>query len=81
MNGTPFVGFSNDTLDRQPKVHKGDVLECIHCGGEHIAQAAKNEDGSESELILFYNCGGNAYLAAVAGRLIIGTPADMSGRL
>ena len=81
MNGTPFVGFGNDTLARQPRVYKGDVIECPHCGGEHIAEAGKNGDGSESELILFFKCGDNAYLAAVAGRLVIGTPADMSGRL
>lgn len=81
VNGTPFVDFSNDTLDRQPRVHKGDILECPHCGGEHTAEAGKNEDGSESDLILFYTCGEYTYLVAVAGRLIVGTPADMSGRL
>ena len=80
-NGTPFVGFDNETLNRQPRIRKGDVVECPHCGGEHIAQAATNEDGSESELILFYSCGESTYIAAVAGRLVIGTPADVSGHL
>lgn len=77
MNGVPFVAFSNDTLDRQPRVHKGDIVECPHCGGEHILCAC--DDGSE--ILLFYNCGGDAYLGAIGGRLTIGTPADMSGRL
>lgn len=77
MTGTPFVGFSNETLDRQPKVCKGDVVECPHCGGEHALSACD----SGSEILLFYKCGDRSYLAAVGGRLIIGTPADMSGRL
>lgn len=81
MDGIPFIGFDNDTLNRQPRICKGDVVECPHCGGEHIAKAATKEDGSESKMLLFYTCGDNAYLAAVAGRLVIGTPADMSGRL
>ena len=77
MDDIPFVGFSNETLNRQPKVRKGDVVKCPHCGGEHALQACD----SGSEILLFYKCSGNAYLGAVNGRLTIGTPADMSGRL
>ena len=77
MNDTPFIGFSNATLDRQPKVQKGDIVECPHCGGEHPLYAC--DDGNE--ILLFYDCGDNSYLGAIDGRSVIGTPADMSGRL
>lgn len=77
MGDVPYVGFSGDTLARQPRVHKGDIVECPRCGGEHILYAC--DDGSET--LLFYNCGDNTYLGAVAGRLVIGIPADISGHL
>ena len=76
MADIPFVGFSNETLNRQPKVRKGDVVECPHCGGEHVLYGCTG-----SLTLLFYDCAGNAYLAAINGRLTIGTPADMSGHL
>ena len=77
MSDTPFVGFSNDTLNRQPKVHKGDIVECPLCGGEHPLYPC--DDGNE--ILLFFKCGDSHYLGAIGGRLVIGTPADMSGRL
>ena len=77
MNGVPFIGFSYDTLARQPSVHKGDMVECPNCGGEHALYGC----AGIGLTLLFYNCGGNAYLGAVNGRLTIGTPADISGRL
>jgi len=77
MDGTPFIGFSNETLRKQPKVRAGDIVECPQCGGEHALRAC--DDGNE--ILLFYECGENLYLGAIAGRLTIGTPADMSGRL
>jgi len=77
MNGVPYVGFFGETLDRQPRMHAGDMIECPTCGGEHVLCACD----SGSEVLLLYECGDDVYIGAVGGRLVIGTPADMSGRL
>ena len=73
MFKTPFVGFSNSTLDKMPSVKAGDMVECQKCGGDHVLEG--------SGVLLFYRCGGNAYLGAVNGKLTTHIEADVSGEL
>lgn len=77
---TPYILFGNDTLENQPKAHKGDVVSCKRCGGKHPLEGG-TADGEESDLILFYKCGETLYLGAVAGRCIVDIPADVSGSI
>ena len=74
---TPYIGLSNETLNLLPKVKMGEVIKCTRCMGEHVLEPAV--DGSE--LLLFYHCGENLYLAAVDGRLVVDINADVSGEL
>lgn len=76
---TPYIGFSNDTLERQPKVAAGDTFVCPHCSKQHALEAAQDDKGQDTDVALFYNCRGKAYLGAVGGRLIVGVEADASG--
>lgn len=76
--GTKYIGFDNTTLDRQPQVYAGDEIRCPRCTKIHRLEGGL-EDGKPSELLLFYQCSGAPYLAAVAGRLVIDLPADVSG--
>ena len=78
--GTPYVGFGNDALAKGVQLKKGDKVACRQCGGLHEVKCGK-EDGVETDLLLFYNCGGESYLAGIAGRSIIGTKADCSGEI
>lgn len=86
MSDTPFVGFTNDTLSRQPRLAEGDEITCPHCRATHVVEAGKAvpadpplATGSEAPpLILFYSCGGKPYLAAVAGRSVISIRPDAS---
>jgi hypothetical protein len=68
---TPYVGFSNQTLDRLPAVKPGDEITCGVCGKRHALEAAA--DGST--LLLFYKCGETLYLGAVRGRSVVGQKA------
>lgn len=72
MADTPYIGFSNETLNAQPEMKVGDVVPCADCAeGQHIVFGA----GS----LLFYHCGRKALLAGVNGRSVIGVKADMKG--
>ena len=73
----PYVGYSNDTLDRQPPAKPGALIRCARCKRRHRIRAA--DDGSE--VLMFYQCGRITYLAAVAGRLITGAEPDVKGRV
>jgi len=74
---TPYIGFSNETLDKMPTVKAGDIIECQKCGGDHVLMAA--DDGSE--LLLFYRCSGGLYLGAVAGKMMMHIKPDVSGEM
>ena len=78
-DGTPFVGFSNDTLGKLPTARRGMLIDCPHCGGSHELQCAKDGNGDPTDLLHFFKCGEQAYIGAVAGRLVVGTPSDVSG--
>ena len=75
-NRTPYIGFSNETLAKLLPAKAGDEIYC-KCGSRHRLVAA--DDGSE--LLLFYRCGDQSFLGAVAGKLVVGTPSDVHGDL
>ena len=76
---TPYIGFSNNTLETLPEVKKGDTVACKKCGKDHALRPAKDRDGNDSILLLSYKCGDTSYVAAIGGRLIMGTKSDVSG--
>ena len=79
--GTPYVGFGNDTLDKLPPAKKGDMVFCSNCGGEHPLECGTDEDGNESNLLMFYKCGEESFLGAVAGKCVILKKSDVSGEI
>lgn len=66
---TTTIGFSNETLERLPRVRAGDTLDCLLCGQQHVLEAIRDEQGQE---MLFYLCGDKPYLAALRGHLVVG---------
>lgn len=76
----PYIGFGNDTLEKLPKCKEGDIVFCSNCGGEHPLECGTSK-GKKSDLIMFYKCGENLFLGAIAGRCIILKKADVSGQI
>ena len=76
--GTPYVGFSNETLGKQPPLKAGDEIGCPTCGEAHEAFAPKADDGSTP--LLFYRCGEETFLAGVGGKNVAGVKPDVSGK-
>lgn len=74
---TPYIGYSNETLDKLKKVSVNDLIECPNCNGKHKLEAAANG----SETLMFYSCGDTHYLGAVDRRCIIGVKCDVSGEV
>jgi hypothetical protein len=72
----PFVGFSNATLQSLPEARQGDSIRCPKCGERHRLRASTQESAA---LLLYYECGGDVYIGALHGRLVVGVPADASG--
>ncbi len=81
MAAVPYVGFSNDTLDKQPLAFAGDKVACPRCGERHELKGGKNEKGEMVQTLLVYHCGEKTYLAAVDHRLVMKAKADCSGSL
>ena len=77
---TPYVGFSNDTLQQAASLKNGDMITCPHCGNKHGIECGK-EDGKETDLLMFYRCGETSYLAGIAGRAVGGITPDVSGNI
>lgn len=71
---TPYIGFSNSTLNEQLLVNKGQIVT-MPCGHDHILVAC--DDGNEA--LLFYNCEDRVFLAAVNHRLISYAKVDAHG--
>ena len=78
---TPYIGFGNDTLSRQPAAKENDMIRCPRCLKRHKLSGAKDAEGNPTAVLLFYKCGKHSYLAAVAGRSVIGVKADVKGDL
>jgi len=73
-----MIGYSNNTLEQQPIVHAGEIILCPRCGKFHILRGSDNPNDKNYELLLYYKCGGNAYIAAVANRLIVNVKPDVT---
>lgn len=71
----PYIGYSNDTLEKCPPVKEGDSLQCRRCGLRHELKAAPGGP----PVMLFYSCGGQAYLGGVGGKLVAFVEPDVSG--
>lgn len=77
---TPWIAFSNSTLNDLPPVKSGDEISCDKCNGRHVLEQTKC-DGEYSDFCLVYKCGDALYLGAVNGRLLAHTKPDAHGRL
>ena len=75
---TPYIGFGNKDLEKCPTIKLGDFILCPSCGKEHKTERG-TIDGKESDVLLLYKCGEKIYLAAIAGRNIIGVKSTVSG--
>jgi hypothetical protein len=76
----PYVGYSNETLNQQPEVTEGMLIQCS-CGGSHPVEFG-TQNGVKSDLVGFYQCNkqDRIYLASVNGFLVAGLP-DVSGEI
>lgn len=74
---TPYIGFGNETLNKQRIVKPGDLIRCPSCKATHPLTTA--DDGND--FLLFYKCGNASYLGAIAGRCIVDIPADVKGTI
>jgi hypothetical protein len=78
---TPYVGFWNDTLKKNPPLNIGDEVYCKTCNKKHRVEGGEDESGKKTSLLLFYKCdNGQCYLAGIAGQSVLCTPADCSGK-
>lgn len=66
-----FVALSNDELQDLPKAHTGDEIDCNVCGEKHVLLSSRDSNGLPSEFLLYYRCGNQTYLGAVAGKLLV----------
>jgi hypothetical protein len=73
----PYIGYSNETLNRQPIVYAGDTIRCVHCGQDHELGPS---DSGDVNLLLWYHCGKKAYVGAVASRSVVGIKPDFTGK-
>jgi len=77
---TPYIGFSNETLSKLPPVKKGDMVFCSNCGNQHPLECG-TVNGKEDTTLMFYNCGEESFLGAVAGKCVVLKKADVSGTI
>lgn len=64
-----FLAIGNEELGESVK--KGDLVQCGVCDKQHPLECGiNNRTKQEDSMLMFYKCGKNAYLAAVAGQLI-----------
>lgn len=75
MEGTPWIAYTKEDLDKQPYVESGDVFLCPYCDDEHALITA-NDGG---EMLLFFLCDGRRHVGAVANRLIVNLQPHSSG--
>lgn len=68
MRELPFVAIGADELKGPLK--KGDKIHCKKCNKKHVVSLAKDKDGKESTIAMFYRCGEISYLAGLGGMAI-----------
>jgi len=78
----PFIGYSRETLNKQPKAVPGQFIMCTHEGcteGTHqlIAPEPEVKDSDGNDAILYYMCCGRSYVGAVGGRVIVDVAPDV----
>ncbi len=66
-----WAAFGNDELKSKPSVKEGDQIACPICANLHALECGTNETGEKDSLIMFYKCGKDAYLGAVAGKMVV----------
>lgn len=66
MSGIFSIG--NDELKNKREVHKGDVFLHTACGEMHELQCFTNQDGTENQGMLWFQCGKKQYIAAIDNR-------------
>ena len=82
---TPFVAIGNGELDKNPEVHKGDLILCPHCGDTHPVILGKSqkwneetqsveEEFTETNALQMFKCDftGNLYLCGVDNKAMDG---------
>ena len=70
LDGVPFMAIGNGELKGRPIVNIGDFIVCPKCEKNHKLGAATTKDGAISDMLYFYKCGKNNYLAALKKQLI-----------
>lgn len=68
---TPYIGYSNETLNKLPQMKDGESIVCPHCWKSH--------DVSGTGGTYFYVCGDKTYLAGVNGRNVVNVKPDVAG--
>jgi len=71
--GDSIVAFGNDELEKRPPLAIGDSITCPHCGQQHVIQGGKDQNGCETDFLLFYTCNNTkkSYLAGVKGKNVM----------
>ena len=70
MSKIPYVAIGNEELADAETVQEGDEVDCPHCSKTHILEAGKDPNGKPQPLLLFYQCGIQTCVAAIAGKLV-----------
>lgn len=72
MDKIPFISVGQGELDDNEKLKKGDVIQCPHCTGGHPVVLGRAKDDSETDSVMYYNCGETTYLCGVNGIALFG---------
>lgn len=76
MSDVSFVAFGNEELRDLPVVQPGMEIIGKTCGHRHTLEAGHTilDDGTKitSDVLLFFTCGEEEYMAALRGKLLFG---------
>jgi len=67
---TPYIGFTNEQLEKAPPLTDGAEILCPHCLGTHRVTSIFSENGKTN--LQIYHCGDETYLAGMDGKLLMG---------
>lgn len=62
----PFIAVGNNELDEMEPI--GETALCPNCKKKHKVEYGTDEDGNESKVLGFVNCGKKSYLVSVDGK-------------
>lgn len=78
----PYWAVGNEELKNLPPVKDGDEILCDKCNGRHILNSCtETGTGKKTNLILTYECSGNVYIGAVAGKLVAHSKVGSGGTI